>query len=114
MIDWYWPGLTPWTSETAALLADQFCMDQRQVIFPGITRSLREQRIALLFTRYILRMKRHYVKELENFDQFDYLQRLLEDETVCDDDEVEDELEETEEDGEDQSESEGDVEDVDY
>jgi hypothetical protein len=114
MIDWYWPGLTPWTSKTATLLAHQFCMDQRQVIFPGITQSLREKRIALLFTRYILRMKRHYVEELENFDQFDYLQRLLEDETACDDDEVENESEGAVEDIDGQLESEEDyLEDVD-
>jgi hypothetical protein len=114
VIDWYWPGLTPWTSKTAALLAHKFYVDHQQIIFPGIEQRLQEKRIALLFTKYILRMKTYYIEKLEDFPQFQFLQGLLEDETDFDDDEVETESEETAENSEDPSDTEENAEDEDH
>jgi hypothetical protein len=128
-IDWCCPGLTPWTSDTATLLARKFCMEHERGGFPAIRRNLKQDRIDSMFVKYILRMKRHYIREVEEFDPLDHFRRLVEEldpldyfqrlvegytisECECDCNKDEEENEPREKEGivEDQSESEGDVE----
>jgi hypothetical protein len=66
MVDWYIPGPTPWTRSAAAVLARKFCMQHENGSFPEIRRKLEEDHIAAMFVEYILLMKRHYVREVEN------------------------------------------------
>jgi hypothetical protein len=116
-IDWYWPGLTPWTSSAATSLARKFCMEHEQGGFPAVRRRLKEDRVNAMFVKYILLMKRRYIRELEEFDPLDYFQRLVEEFTTyewdcdCNEDEEESKAKEKENVAEDRSESEEGLED---
>jgi hypothetical protein len=70
-IDWFWPGESAWTNDTATLFARKFCGLHRSGAFPEIKGSLKYSEVANAFIKYVLRMKMHYSRTLHESGQDD-------------------------------------------
>jgi hypothetical protein len=78
MIDWTWTGYTPWTNDVAILFLHRFRQHYRHVVFPGMEVPQFSAKVVAMFAQYIVRMKKHYVRQLTEFGQIDSLLQILE------------------------------------